>query len=177
MNNFNITEMKRGIIVLMVLSVFPLWQLKAQNQQNQNQNQNPNLDKLNAYKIAFFTRRLNLTSGEAEKFWPVYNEFQNKRIVIQTERQSLNRNVNQNMLNMSEKEMTETGDRLISLQIQEASLAQEYHKKFREILSPAKVLRLYQAENQYRMQLLNELEKRQPGMINQQQRLPARRPD
>jgi hypothetical protein len=177
MNNFNITEMKRGIIVLMVLSFFPLWQLKAQNPQNQILNQNPNLDKLNAYKIAFFTRRLNLTSGEAEKFWPVYNEFQNKRIVIQTERQSLNRNVNQNMLNMSEKEMTETGDRLISLQIQEASLAQEYHKKFREILSPVKVLRLYQAENQYRIQLLNELEKRQPGMNNQQQRGPQRRPE
>jgi hypothetical protein len=177
MNNFNITEMKRGIIVLIVLSVFSLWQLKAQNRQNQILNQNPNLEKLNAYKIAFFTRRLNLTSGEAEKFWPVYNEFQNKRIVIQTERQSLNRNVNQNMLNMSEKEMTETGDRLISLQIQEASLSQEYHKKFREILSPAKVLRLYQAENQYRIQLLNELEKRQPGMNNQQQRAPQRRPE
>jgi hypothetical protein len=176
MNNKNIIEMKRGVIILMVLSLLPLWQLKAQNQKNPNPNQNPNLDKLNAYKIAFFTRRLNLTSQEAEKFWPVYNEFQSKRNVIQTERQGLNRNINQNMLNMSEKEMIETGDKLISFQVQEASLAQEYHKKFREILSPAKVLRLYQAENQYRMQLLNELEKRQPGMNNQQQRVPGRRP-
>lgn len=176
MNNFNITEMKRMVIVLIALSVFPLWQSKAQNQQNPSLNQNPNLDKLNAYKIAFFTRRLNLTSQEAEKFWPVYNEFQSKRNAIQTERQGLNRNVNQNMLNMSEKEMIETGDKLISFQVQEASLAQEYHKKFREVLSPAKILRLYQAENQYRMQLLNELEKRQPGMINQQQRVPGRKP-
>src|SRR5512133_1287019 len=105
MNDFNISEMKRMVIVLIALSVIPLWQSKAQNQQNPNLNQNPNLDKLNAYKIAFFTRRLNLTSQEAEKFWPVYNEFQSKRNAIQTERQGLNRNVNQNMLNRSEKEM------------------------------------------------------------------------
>jgi len=171
MNNFKITEMKKGVILLLVLTGIPFWHLKAQNP-----NQNPNLDKLNAYKIAFFTRRLNLTSPEAEKFWPVYNDYQSKRNAIQTERQRLNRNINLNELNMSEKEMIDTGDKLISLQVQEASLAQEYHKKFKEILSPAKVLRLYQAENQYRLQLLNELEKKQPGRLNQLQRVPAKRP-
>lgn len=153
---------------MLLLAVFQTMRLSAQN---------PNLDKLNAYKIAFFTRRLNLTTQEAEKFWPVYNEFQNKRNAIQLERQKLNRNINQNELNMSEKEMIETGDKFVSLQIQEASLGQEYHKKFKEVLTPAKVIRLYQAENQYRLLLLNEIEKRQPLKNNQQQRLPARMPD
>jgi hypothetical protein len=159
--------MKRGVIFLIVLAVFPILQTKAQN---------PNLDKLNAYKIAFFTRRLNLTSQEAEKFWPVYNEYQNKRNSIQIERQTLNRNINQNELNMSEKEMIEAGDKHIALQIQEATLAQEYHKKFREILSPAKVIRLYQAENQYRLQLLNEIKDKQPLRNNLQQRGAGRKP-
>jgi hypothetical protein len=168
MNNFKITGMKRVIIILIVLAVFPLVQVQAQN---------PNLEKLNAYKIAFFTRRLNLTTQEAEKFWPVYNDFQNKRNAIQIERQGLNRNVNQNEINMPEKEMIETGDKLISLQVQEALLAQDYHKKFKEVLSPAKVLRLYQAENQYRLQLLNEIEKKQPLRNNPQQRIPGQRPN
>lgn len=124
--------------------------------------QNPAMEKLNAYKIAFFTRRLNLTPQEAEKFWPVYNEYQNKRIQIQTDRARMNREVNQNELNMSEKEMIETADKLISLEVQEAALAQEYHKRFKEILTPQKVIRLYQAENQYRQQLLNELRETNP---------------
>jgi len=165
MNNFNFDSMKRGILILIVLAVFPLMRITAQN---------PNIDKLNAYKIAFFTRRLNLTSQEAEKFWPVYNEFQDKRNSIQIERQTLNRNINQNELNMSEKEMIEAGDKHVALQVQEAALAQEYHKRFKEILSPAKVIRLYQAENQYRMQLLNELKDRQPLRNNPQQRGPVR---
>jgi hypothetical protein len=157
--------MKKVIIVLSVLTLLPLNILTAQN---------PNLEKLNTYKIAFFTQRLNLTSAEAEKFWPVYNDYQEKRIAIQIERQKLNKNLNQNELNMSEKEMIEAGDKMISFQVQEASLSQEYHKKFREILSPTKVVRLYQAENQYRQQLLNELRDRQPGRNNSLQKGPGK---
>jgi hypothetical protein len=151
--------MKRGIIVLLIMIGFTISEAGAQNQGR---------EKLDAYRIAFFTKRLNLTPQEAEKFWPVYNEFQNKRNSIQMERVQLNRNVNQNELNMSEKEMTEAGDKLISLQMQEANLSMDYHKKFKEILSPVKVLRLYQAENQYRLQLLNELKQNQTQRNNNQ---------
>lgn len=159
--------MKRDIIILISLVIFPLTQVTAQNQ---------NLEKLNAYKIAFFTRRMNLTSQEAEKFWPVYNEFQDKRNAIQTERQALNRNFNQNELRMTEKELIEAGDKYVLLQVQEASLAQEYQKKFKELLAPAKIIRLYQAENQYRLQLLNELKDKQPLRNNLQQRGQGKQP-
>jgi hypothetical protein len=167
MNNYKLGAMKRGLVLIILLAVLPVSRIAAQN---------PNLEKLNAYKIAFFTRRLNLTSQEAEKFWPVYNEFQNKRSQIQIERQAINRNINQNEMNMSEKEMIDAGDKFIALQVQEAALEQEYHKKFREILSPVKVLRLYQAENQYRMQLLNELKDNAPLRNNPAQRGPGRKP-
>jgi hypothetical protein len=92
----------------------------------------------------------------------------------------MNRNFNQNELNMTEKELVDAGDKHIALQVQEAGLAQEYHKKFKEILAPSKVIRLYQAENQYRMQLLNELkdkqQQQQPLRNNLQQRGPGRKP-
>jgi hypothetical protein len=122
--------------------------------------QNPRFEKLNAYKIGFFTKKLNLTSEEAEKFWPLYNEFQGKKNEIQKERLMINRTTLQNSATMSEKELNEAGDKLIELQFREADLAREYHKKFKEILPPLKVIQLYQAENQYRMQLLNELRQR-----------------
>ena len=32
-------------------------------------------EKLEAIKVAYITKELNLTSSEAEKFWPVYNEY------------------------------------------------------------------------------------------------------
>jgi hypothetical protein len=157
MNTYKFEIMKRGILVFVVLMTIPVIRISAQN---------PNIERLNTYKIAFFTKRLNLTSLEAERFWPVYNDFQEKRISIQQERGSLNRNINQNSATMSEKELSETGDKMISLQIKEANLSLEFHKKFKEILPPLKVIRLYQAENQYRITLLNELQDRKPKRDN-----------
>ena len=40
----------------------------------------------------------------------------------------------------------------------ESSMAVTFHKKLKELLTPAKVIRYYQAENQYKIQLLNELQ-------------------
>ena len=119
-----------------------------------------------AEKSPFFTKSLNLSTQEAEKFWPVYNEFQNKRNEIQQERQLLNRQINQNAMTMSDTERSAAGDNLINLEVKEANLSLEYHRKFKEILPPAKVLRLYQAENQYRQQLLNELRDNRPQQNN-----------
>jgi Rps23 Pro-64 3,4-dihydroxylase Tpa1-like proline 4-hydroxylase len=150
--------MKRNIIVFTILTTFCAMNISAQN---------ANRQRLDAYKIAFFTKRLNLTSLEAEKFWPVYNEFQDNKTKIQLERQELNRNFNQNELNMSEREMTEAGDRFVGLEVREAALAQEFHTKIKTILSPVKILRLYQAENQYRLQLLKELQERREVRTNQ----------
>jgi hypothetical protein len=148
--------MKR-IVFFLTLLLFARTLVMAQNQ---------NIDKLNAYKIAFFTKRLGLSTAEAEKFWPVYNEFQDKKLLLQQERNQLNRNINLYANTMSEKELTEAGDKYVNLIVKEAELAQEFHKKFREILNPQKVIRLYQAENQYRLQLLNELQDRRETREN-----------
>ena len=144
--------MKKGVIFLLILLMFPLINGSAQNQ---------NLEKLNAYKIGFFTKKLNLTTLEAEKFWPVYNEYQKQKNSIQQERFSLIRDFNKNESTLSDLQLTEIGDKLVASIAQESSLAVAFHKKLKEVLPPAKVIRFYQAENQYRAQLLNELQKRQ----------------
>jgi len=146
--------MKKGFTVIVVLIIVSVsGSVLAQN---------ANLDRLNAYKIAFFTRRLNLTPREAEKFWPVYNEFQNNRNKIQQERGQLNRNFNQEASLMSDEQLSAAGDKLIELEVRETELAVTFHKQLKGILPPVKILRLYQAENQYRMQLLKELQERRP---------------
>jgi len=124
--------------------------------------QNPNQEKLNAYKIAFFTRKLNLTPGEAEKFWPLYNEYQNKKMQIQKERVQLNRRVNQEGATLSEQELIAAADKLIELQVVETELAVTFHQHLKGALPPAKVIKVYQAENQFRMQLLKQIQERNP---------------
>jgi hypothetical protein len=161
MNNYKFEEMKRGVILLLMVLMLPAIRVAAQE---------TNLEKLNAYKVGFFTKKLNLSSQEAEKFWPVYNEYQKQRNFLQLEKVRLIRNFNQNESILSNNELTEMGDKLIATIVQESDLAVTFHKKLKEVLPPAKVIRFYQAENQYKAQLLNELKD-----IKQQQRGFSRR--
>lgn len=153
--------MKKTVILLMVLLIFPLVRSSAQNS---------NLEKLNAFKIGFFTKRLDLTSAEAEKFWPVYNEYQDQKTKLQLEKALIIRNFNRNQSSLSDIQLTEMGDKLIGLITQESSNEVAFHKNLKEILPPAKVILFYQVENQYKAQLLNELQG-----VRQQQRNGLRR--
>jgi len=47
--------------------------------------QNPNRERLEAYRIGFFTKKLNLIAEEAEKFWPAYNEYQKQKNTLLSE--------------------------------------------------------------------------------------------
>ena len=58
------------------------------------------------------------------------------------------------------------GDKYVDCIVQESNLAVAFHKKLKEVLPPVKVILYYQAENQYKIQLLNELQN-----AKQQQRL------
>ena len=161
MNNYKLQVMRKGLILILIAFLIPAIRLSAQN---------PQLEKLNAYKIAFYTKRLNLTSPDAEKFWPVYNEYQKQKNLIQLERNSIIRSFNQNENNLNDNQLTELGDKLISTLVQESSSAVTFHKKLKEILPPAKVIRFYQVENLFKAQLLNELQ----GNRQQQRGLPGR---
>lgn len=152
MNFYKIEAMKRFTTFVTLISLcFTFTNAQA-----------PQREKLDAYKIAFLTRRLNLTPDEAEKFWPLYNEYQNRRMEIQQERAQLNRQFGPDAKDKSEKEYEHAADSLIELQVAETDLAVKFHKNIRSVLPPSKMLRLYQSENQYRILLLNQIRDRQP---------------
>jgi len=161
MNDYKFKAMKRIAIFLLIMITYPVFRSEAQN---------PNLEKLNNYKIGFYTKKLNLTSGEAEKFWPVYNDYQSQKNLIQLEKLKLNRNFNQNESSLSDNQLVEMGDKYVDCLVQESNLAVVFHKKLKEVLPPVKVILYYQAENQYKIQLLNELQ----NIKQQQKQRPGR---
>ncbi|MCX6333801.1 MAG: hypothetical protein NT092_05790 [Bacteroidia bacterium] len=153
--------MKRGVLILIALMILSVSFVSAQN---------PNRERLNSYRIAFFTQKLDLSPREAEKFWPAYNEYQEKKNSIQMERMQINRSVNQESASMSDKEMLDLGDKYIGLEIREAALSQEFYNNMKGILPPVKILRYFQAENQYKLVLLNQLQDKRQGKPNPVQR-------
>jgi len=120
-------------------------QLKAQREQ------------IKAMRATFFSNHINFTSKEAERFWPVYNEYDYKFGKLKNEqRQLLNQLSNFENMN-NEKEVKALLDAYVNSRVQESALFQEYYKKFCAILPPSKVVRLYQTEEQFQQALLRYL--------------------
>jgi len=151
MNFYKTEAMKRNSIALIIGLVLLTFAAGAQN---------PGQERLNSYKIAFLTNRLKLTPSEAEKFWPVYNESQERRLEIQQERVKLNMMFNQEGSSMTDEQLITLGDKFIELEVAETELTMKFHQALKAVLPPVKIIRLYQAENQYRQQLLKELQER-----------------
>lgn len=118
--------------------------------------------KVNAYKIAYLTEKLDLTPEEAQKFWPLYNEFHKNEDSLQ--RLEHKRLVSpENLQAMSEKDVEAFVDqRLVHMQ-QMLDLKKYYHQKFKEILPIKKVARLYIAEKEFKKYILNQFKGQRGG--------------
>lgn len=110
-----------------------------------------------AQKIVFFTEKLNLTPEEAQDFWPVYNSYWKKKNVIVRERKKAMHYCSENMDKMSSKEIERYGDMYINFHKQESDLLVEYNKKFKELLTPDKIMKLYQADYDFKTYLLRQI--------------------
>jgi len=118
--------------------------------------QDKSSDKIKSIKIAYITERLSLTPQEAEVFWPVYNDFENRKGEIHHNRRALAEQFMKNQENLSDAEVTKILDECLKYNKEESELLVQFDKKFREILPPAKVMKLNIAEVQFRNYLINK---------------------
>ncbi len=130
------------------------------------------IERLKAQKIAFITDKLDLSTNEAQSFWPIYNEFFRNKEILSIEKKKLTLDLRQNWEEYSDERKTELADSLILFRLKEAKLEQNYHEKFKQVLSIDKVIKLYNAETQFKNYLLKQI--RSQNTINNSDR-PAKR--
>ena len=111
-------------------------------------------------KVKFFNQQLDLSQTEADNFWPIYNDYQNRKNRIASDKRTLMKYYNQNSKNMTSKEITETLNKYMDYEKQETDLLLTYNEKFRSVLPDDKVLRIYIAEVRFKEYLLKQLRTR-----------------
>ena len=114
-------------------------------------------DNLQQQKTKFFTENLQLTQTESTHFWPVYNDYQNRRDKVTRDRNTMMLYFEANKNNMTEKEADELIIRYLAFQQEETRLLEFYTKKFGEFLPAKKVMRIYIVELDFKKWLLENL--------------------
>lgn len=121
--------------------------------------------RIEAARIAFITERLGLTPEEAEKFWPVYREFNQKRMEIRQQFEQARKN-------QGEASNEEQQRRLLEMELQakqrELDLEKEYSGRLLQTITPQKLLALRKAETEFREMVLRQIQQRQMQQQRQQ---------
>lgn len=123
--------MKKYLLLFLML-IGSISIVRSQNQPN------PKSEKIQALKIAFITQKLQLTRLEAERFWPIYNEYEN-------EINSLRANRNGDVLENEEKLL---------------NIRKKYQPSFEKVIGPQKLNQFFNAEREFRNVLIKQLKNR-----------------
>lgn len=119
----------------------------------------------------FFTKNAELTQEEADAFFPIYNELQQKKREINREIRMAMRQEGGAVI--SEEQSLKAIDAKADANIRIAELEKEYLKKFKEVLPASKILKVQNAEEQFNSQILKDIQQSRGHQFQQGQPRPG----
>ena len=123
-------KMKKFVLFLVLITAsFSL--VKAQDDKDKRS------EKIQALKIAFITQKIELTSDEAQKFWPVYNRYETE--IRQAYRDSRN------------------GGDAIDNEEKVLNVKKKYRAEFIKVIGQPKTTILFNSEREFRGVLMRHL--------------------
>lgn len=139
-------------ITLLLLIAFAGWMpLKAQEGN----------EKIEALKIAFITKRLQLTTDEAQKFWPVYNQYEAEKKEIRESTIGTIKQLKEDG-EFTNAEADQAIAKYIEFKSRDLDLTKKYVGEFRKILPSVKLAKLVTAEDHFKKMLMKQAQ--QGGM-------------
>ena len=115
-------------------------------------------EQIYALKVAFITTKLSLTANEAEKFWPVYNTFEDKQFELKHEKSTayLKKIDDETLNKMSDKEANSLLAQMESTDEELFQLRKKLVYNLKGIISPIKIIKLRKAEEAFNKKLLQQ---------------------
>ncbi|WP_373512754.1 hypothetical protein [Persicitalea sp.] len=112
------------------------------------------MKKIQDAKVAIITNRLSLTPEQSKDFWPIYNEFSQKK-------REMNRSMRQLVkgkgIDASDDQAMNSLKEVQDLKQKQVELEKEYQDRFLTVISPKQLTELYSAERDFNEMLLQRL--------------------
>lgn len=123
-------------------------------------------EKIESMRVAYITQKVNLTTQEAQAFWPLYNEMNNKlNTARKAFRQEYNKDTNYDFA--TDKEAEAYLNASLSLKQKEYELYKEYYEKMRKVLPIKKLAAVRHAEEGFKRELIKSIKAGKPGQTAQ----------
>ena len=116
------------------------------------------IEKVKALKVAYITKELSLTSAEAEKFWPIYNAYDEKQFELRhTKMRTIMKKYKDDGLDkLNDKESATILSEMESIDEDLLALKKKFNKDAKEIIGAKKVLQLKKVEEEFTRTLFKQ---------------------
>lgn len=141
----------KKIILLTIVALTITVQLYAQNDKG----------KIEELKIAFITQRLQLTPEEAQKFWPVYNQYEAEKREIRNSTIGKVKDLKDDD-NFTNEQAEAIINKQIEFKTKDLELTKKYVVEFKKVLPTIKVAKLVTAEEHFKKMLTKQAQQGGP---------------
>lgn len=116
------------------------------------------IEKVKALKVAYITKELNLSTTEAEKFWPIYNAYDEKQFELRhTKMKTIMKRLKDDGLDkLTDKEAATVLSEMESIDEELLTLRKKFVKDAKEIIGAKKVLQLKKVEEEFTRTLFKQ---------------------
>ena len=114
-------------------------------------------EKIRSARVSFISDQIALTSSQAEKFWPIYNNSKNEIYTLYKEVKDIQKNINFNTI--TEKESKTLFKELQSKENIINIKKVDFTTQLSKVISYKQILKLNNAENKFKKNLLERIKK------------------
>ncbi len=124
--------------------------------------QKPKHANIKALKVAQITTQLSLTTDEAEKFWPIYNAYEEKQSALKSKKMQLFKQSlsNEKLENLSVDQANSILTDFETLEEEMFQNRKKFQVSLKSVLSSVKIIKLKKAEDDFNKTLLNQYKRK-----------------
>lgn len=159
-------KMKKNCFKLFLLTWLCGSFLSLQAQDNRQQARQERFQQIRNYKISFLTSKLDLSPEQAQKFWPLYNQYESERHKLHRQTRIFR---DDKLAGIPEQELRDKLNDRLTAQQSMVDLDKVYMDRFLKVISVRQMAVLYRSEEEFPRILLEKLHaERHSGRGSQQ---------
>ncbi len=142
--------MKKIILLLMFFT--SIFSLQAQDRDDRKEHR----ERIKALKVAYITQELSMDPQLAQKFWPIYNNYESKKLELHR-REHINLD---NTGSISEAKAEEMLKEYLDVEKEEYLIKKELFQDLKKILTAREIIKLHKLESDFNKKLIKEYRER-----------------
>jgi hypothetical protein len=121
-----------------------------------NKGQMYNKEKMDAMKIGFMTKELELTEQQAQTFWPIYNKHEEEKKALRKSFFGDSKKGDIIISELSEEEADKMINNYLGFKTNDLDLTKKYVAEYKKVLSTKQVAKLLASEEKFKKMLVNQ---------------------